>query len=81
MFQKKCFEGMWKSDTMDSQTKSLFGNRYAQVFSNGTSFSEIYPMDRKVDAGVALEKFTPELGVPERLTIDDSKEHNSPSTD
>ena len=57
MFRKKRIDSMWAYDTMDAQTKSLDGNRYDQVFSNGTFFAEIYPMARKVDAGIALKTF------------------------
>ena len=46
---------MWAKDTMDGQVNSLDGNRYSQVLSNGTYFSEIYPMDEKSDAGQALK--------------------------
>jgi hypothetical protein len=81
MFQTKRLAGMWASDTMDGRVKSLDGNRYAQVFSNGGFFAEVYPMARKVDAGIALKTFIMELGVPESLTIDGSKEHNSKGTE
>ena len=80
-FQTKRLDGMWASDTMDGRVKSLDGNRYAQVFSNGTYFAEIYPMARKADAGIALKTFVLELGVPEELTIDGSLEQNKPGTE
>ncbi len=80
-FQKKRLDGMWASDTMDGRVKSLDGNRYGQVFSNGNFFAEIYPMQRKADAGLALKTFVMELGVPEELTIDGSKEQNMPGTE
>jgi hypothetical protein len=78
MFQTKRFlAGMWASNTMHGHAKLLDGNQYAQVFSNGGFFAEVYPMARKVDAGLALKTFIMELGVPEDLTVDGSKEHNS----
>ena len=52
MFQKKLLDGMWDFDTMYGQTKSLDGNIFAQFFSNGTLFAEIYPMSRKADPGI-----------------------------
>ena len=79
-FQTKRLSGMWASDTMDGRVKSLDGNRYGQVFSNGSFFAEIYPMARKADAGQALKTFVMELGVPDELTIDGSKEQNMPGT-
>ena len=68
LLHNKRLDGMWISDTMDEQ-KSLYGNIYAQVFSSGTLFAEIYTMDIKSDAGIALKKLITELGVPECLII------------
>jgi hypothetical protein len=51
------------------------------MFSNGTFFAEIYPMAQKADAGQALKTFVMELGVPEQLTIDGSKEQTMPGTE
>ena len=80
-FQTKRLDGKWATDTMDGRVKSLDGNRYGQVFSNGTFFAEIYPIARKKDAGLALKAFILELGVPEELTIDGSKEQTKPNTE
>ena len=55
---------MWESDTMDGQTKYLDGNKYALVLSNGTFFTEIYPMYREMGTGIALKTFITELRVP-----------------
>ena len=49
VFQTKILTGMWATNTMDGRLKSLDGNRYAQVLSNGTYFSEIYLMDKNSD--------------------------------
>ena len=81
MFYTKSITGMWATDTMDGRVKYLDMNWYAQVFSNGAYFAEIYPMDKKSDAGQALKTFLTELGVPEELTVDGSKEQNSPGTE
>ena len=81
LFQTKRLTGMCATDTMDIRLKSLDGNQYAQVFSNGAYFSEIYPMAKKADAGQALKTFVMELGVPEELTVDGSKEQNIPGTE
>jgi hypothetical protein len=53
-FQMKRLDGVWASDMLDSRVNYLDGNRYGQVFSNGTFFAEIYLMARKADAGQAL---------------------------
>jgi hypothetical protein len=76
-FQTKRLDGKWATDTMDGRVKSLDGNRDGQVFSNGTFFAEIYPIARKKDAGLALKAFVLELGVPENLPIDGSKEQTN----
>ena len=73
VFSRKTLQGDWSTDTMDARSKSLEGNRYAQVFANKAFFSRIYPMDSKRKAGDALRMFCQEFGVPERLTFDGSK--------
>ena len=65
VFQAKRLTCMWSTYTMDGRVKSLDGNQYSQVFSNGTYFAEIYPMSKKNDAGQALKTFLIYLGVPE----------------
>jgi hypothetical protein len=80
MFNRKRLRGMWSSDTMDGRLKSIDGNRYAQVFANGSFFAEVYPMNKKSQAGEALKEFINELGVPDELTIDGSKEQNMKGT-
>ena len=39
VFQTKSFTGMWATDTMDGQVKSLDGNLYAKVFFNRKSLA------------------------------------------
>ena len=63
---------------MSGRVKYLDGNRYAQVFSNGKYFSEIYIMSKKADVGQALKTFVMELGASEKRTVYGSKEQNSP---
>ena len=47
MFEMKRLTGKWSTDTIDGRTKSLDGNRYAQIFANKQYFAKIYPMDSK----------------------------------
>ena len=42
---------------MEGRVNYLDRNQYSQVFSNGTYFSEIYPMANKADVGQALRTF------------------------
>jgi hypothetical protein len=51
------------------------------VFANGSFFAKVYPMATKGLAGQALKEFISELGVPDELTIDGSKEHNEKGTE
>ena len=48
---------MWATDNMDGRVNYLDRNQYAQVFSNGTYFAEIDPMDNKADMGQSLKTF------------------------
>ena len=65
---------------MGGQKYYLEGNGYAQVFSNRKFFDEINPIDRKSDSCISLESLFTEIGIPERITIDGSKEQNTPGT-
>ena len=80
LFTRKTLNGEWATDTLDGRCKSLDGNKYAQVFTNKSYFSRIYPMDSKRKAGDALRTFCKEFGVPEKLTFDGSKEQCQPGT-
>ena len=81
VFTRKTLSGDWSTDTMDGRSKSLDGNKYAQVFANKNYFSHIYPMDKKSKAGDALKLFCQEFGVPESLTFDGSKEQTCKGTE
>ena len=73
MFQIKRLTGMWATYTMDGRVKYLYENLYAQMFSNGEIFSEMYPMAKTSDVGQALKTFVMELGVPEELKVNGLK--------
>jgi hypothetical protein len=59
---------------MDGRSKSLDGNKYAQVFATKDLFAVAYPMQSKSHAGEGLRQFIHEFGRPEHLTFDGSKE-------
>ena len=80
MFHMKRLTEDWSTDTLDGRTKSLDGNRYAQVFASKNYFSKIYPMDSKAKAGDALKIFCKEFGVPDTLFSDGSKEQTGKNT-
>ena len=81
MFHTKTLRGQWATDTIDGRTKSLDGNRYAQIFTSKQYFAKLYPMDSKGKAGDALKIFCREFGIPENLTFDGSKEKNCKGTE
>ena len=80
VFTRKTLLGDGLTDTMDSRSKSLDSNKYAQVFTNKSYFSCIYSMDSKKKVGDALRLFYQEFGVPERLIFNRSKEQSKPGT-
>ena len=73
VFKTKRLTGMWAAYTMDGRVKYLDVNRYSQVFSNGTYFAEIYPMEKKADTRQALNSFVMDIGVSEELMVDGLK--------
>ena len=74
VFEKPLLRGEFYTDTMDGRSKSLNGNRYAQVFANKDFFAMAYPMTNKAGAGDSLRQFINEFGRPEKLTFDGSQE-------
>ena len=81
MYHIKTLRGQWATDTIDGRTKSLDGNRYAQIFTSKQYFANLYPMDSKGRAGDALKIFCRKISVPESLTFDGSKEQNFKGTE
>ena len=51
------------------------------MFSNGTYFAKIYPMDKKSDAGKSLKMLVVEFFSPGEMTVDGSKMQNSPGNE
>ena len=80
MFQRKTLNRTWATDTIDGHSKSVDGNRYAQVFTNNSYFAKLYPMSKKRFAGNALKIFSKEFGVPEKFISDVSKEQTGKHT-
>jgi hypothetical protein len=62
------------TDTMFSTSKSLRGNKCAQVFTNGAGYDLFYPMRKKFEAGEALNDMIRTIGVPKDLVSDGSGE-------
>jgi hypothetical protein len=70
----------WFADTMFSKVKSLRGNSCAEVFTNG-KFIHLEPMEKKSNAGDAIGTFAEEVGVPDTLVFDGSREQCGPKTE
>ena len=81
MFHLKHLKGTWLTDTLDGRTKSLDGNRYAQVFANKQYFAKIYLMDSKSKAGDALKNSVAslEFRIHSSLTVRKNKSENIPT--
>ena len=74
VFERPLLRGDFYTDTMDGRSKSLDGNRYAQIVANKDFFAVAYPMANKSSAGESLRRFIHEYGRPEKLTFDGSQE-------
>ncbi len=63
------------SDTMFATTKSVRGNKCAQVFTDGAGWDVVYPMAKKSEAPEALSKLIHEFSmVPKHIITDDAPE-------
>jgi Reverse transcriptase (RNA-dependent DNA polymerase) len=61
------------TDTMFSTTKSLRGNKCAQVFTNGLGYDLFYPLKKESEAAEALNEVIRSIGVPKELISDGAK--------
>ena len=67
------------SNTMFSKVKSLKGNVCAQVFV-AENCVRVQPMTTKADAGRVLQVLAEDVGVPNHILVDGSKEQTGPNT-
>jgi hypothetical protein len=58
------------TDTMFSATKSIRGNKCAQVFTNGMGYDMFYPLVKEADASEALSELIRTVGIPKDLVSD-----------
>jgi len=68
------------SDTLFSGTRSIHGNKCAQVTMNGMLI-HIYPMTFKSEAGDALSKFVEDVGIPDVVVVDGAQEQVGKNTE
>ena len=62
------------SDTMDARCRSIFDQRYCQVFASKEFFVEAYPISQKSECHEPLKRFVKEYGSPYEMITDGSKE-------
>jgi hypothetical protein len=74
--KRKRLNDTFYTDTMFSGIKSLRGNTSAQLFTNG-KFVHLEPMERKSQAGEALHSMVDEVGIPDKIVFDGSKEQTA----
>ena len=69
------------TDTMFSKVKSIYGNRCAQIYTNGC-FTKVYPIESKSSACIAntLQDFADYVGIPDTLVCDLATEQTGRNT-
>jgi len=72
----------WYSDTLVSATVSKRGYQYRQLFCNNEDWAVVVPMQKKADAGDALNQTVREYGIPEfGLHTDNAGEESGDHTE
>jgi hypothetical protein len=61
------------TDTMFSTTKSLRGNKCAQVFTDGMGYDLFYPLKKESEVADALNEVIRSVGVPKELISDGAR--------
>ena len=64
------------TDTMDARCQSIHDEKYCQVFFNKQFFVEAYPIKKKSDCHLGLDKFVKEYGSPEKMIYDCAQQKN-----
>jgi len=71
---------VWYCDTLISKVKSLLGNKYANVFTQG-KFTKVVPEAERSQAGITLTEFTDDVGIPEVMITDGAGEFTAKNKD
>jgi hypothetical protein len=61
------------TNTMFSTTKSIRGNKCAQVFTNGLGYDLFYPLKKESEVGDALNEMIRSVGIPKELISDGAR--------
>ena len=67
--------------TMDARFQSIHNGKYCQVFGNKKFFVEAYPVKKRYDCHLGLNKFFKEYRAPDKMTYDDAQEKNGRKTE
>ena len=59
---------------MDARCQSIHNEKYCQVFGNKQLFVEEYPIKKKSDCHLGLDKFVKEYGAPDKMTYNGLQE-------
>jgi hypothetical protein len=68
-----CIDTRLYTDTMFASSKSLRGNKCAQVFTNGMGYDLFYPLKKESLCSEALNEVVRTVGVPQELVSDGAK--------
>ena len=64
MFDVRRIHGTMSTNTMDAICQSINDKKYCQVFGNKQFFVEAYPIKKKSNCHLGLDKFVKEYGAP-----------------
>ncbi len=64
--------GSFYTDTFFSKVPSLNNFKMAQIYVNDLSFTKVYPMKVKSEAGDTLQTFIHDIGIPHSIRSDDA---------
>ena len=62
------------ANTMDSRCQWIHDEKYCQLFGNKQFFVEAYPIKKKSDCHLGLDKFVKEYGEPDKMTYNGAQE-------
>ena len=70
MFDVRRIHGTMSTNTMDARCQSINDKNYCQVFGNKQLFVEAYPIKKKSDCHLGLDKLVKECGALDKMTYD-----------
>ena len=74
MFDFRRIHETMSTNTMDYRCQMIHDENYCQVFDNKKLFVEAYPIKKKSDFHLGLDKFVKEYGAPDNMTYDGAQE-------